>query len=108
MSNKIMTRKHENVQLEYTLPIIGAFVPFGGDIVDIHKTIIDDNGVTLYLSLNPISLNRILEMTIEGRVVSPRKWMYASDAIIKEVEYGVGIAIKYRHGPLVKGSLWLT
>lgn len=108
MATKIMSNKQTTVQLEYSLPVIGSFVPLGMDVVDIHKTIVGSNGATLHLSLNPNSMRRILEMNIEGLPVNAQKWMYASDAIIEEVEYGVGRTIKYRHGKQVMGSLWLS
>lgn len=108
MATKIMSSKL--MQLEYSLPIIGSFVPADGDVVDIHKVVYDhvNTGSTFYLSLNPNALRRILEMQIEGRVVSTSKWMYASDVIIEEVGVGVGRTIKYRHGKQVMGGLWLT
>lgn len=108
-----MATKHKRVQLEYSLPVIGSFTPFApseGAVIDIHKVVIDNvhTGSRLYLSLNPNSLSRILEMQIEGRIVNMSKWMYASDVIIEEVGECVGRTIKYRHGKHVMGSLLLS
>lgn len=108
MATKVISSKL--MQLEYSLPVIGAFVPADGDVIDIHKVVTGHvvAGRTLYLSLNPNALRRILEMQIEGRVVNASKWMYASDAIIEEVGVGVGRTIKYRLGKQVMGGLWLS